>query len=1031
MRTNRRSLRSLCLRLLGVASLVTLVTCGDDGSPTSPGRALAPIPTTATQSSPAITQTLLTSGNSTANAKTYTTASIAPAPNALVTVAVVGHRSYGANPSPIVTGGGMTAWDEVATITYDPIGSPLKRLTVYRAMSTSPGSGPITITFVGNVSSAQWVVSQWQGVDGTGTNGAGAIGQTGSSRADGGSGLSIALSPLGNPANVALGVFGVASSVAAVTPGAGFTEIAEAPSAESPPSDVQAEWATSLNTIDASWNNLRGAALGIEIRAGTPAEVVPVAAVTVDPADATVARGSTVQLTATPRDANGAPLSGRVVTWTTSDETVARVNGTGLVTAVAEGSATITATSEGQSGSAAITVTPPPPDSAVTFVGAGDIADCNNDGKEQTARLLDNIPGTVYTTGDNAYEDGTAAEFANCYEPSWGRHKARTRPTPGNHDYHTSGASGYFNYYGDNAGPAGRGYYSYNLGAWHIIALNSNVSMSSTSAQMTWLKADLAANPARCTLAYWHHPRFSSGQHGNYSATQPLYQALYDAGAEVILVGHDHHYERFAPQTATGVADPTRGIRQFVIGTGGRELYTIGTPEPNSEVRKGETWGVLQLTLRNEGYDWKFVPVAGQTFTDEGSGTCHDPAEPAPNQPPTARAGGPYRSEAVVAFDGRASTDPDGNTPLTYAWDFGDGTTGSGATPSHGYTADGVYNVTLVVTDARGAASPPATTTATIANAAPAVNAGPNASLQPGQTFNLSATFSDPGGNDGPWTYTIDWGDGASSTGTTLTQSAAIATDHVYAAVGTYSVQVTVTDKDGGAGSDALTATVTESSPGAITTTLLTSGNNTANQKVYTTASIAPAPNALILLAVVGHRSYGANPSPVVTGGGMTAWEEVATVTFDPIGSPMKRVTLYRAMSASPGSGPITITFAGNVSNAQWIVSQMDGVDIAGTNGSGAIVQTGSARADAVSGLAIPLATFETTRNAAFGIFGVASSVATVTPASGFTEIAEAASSESPPSDLQAQWATHINTVAATWGSLRGAAIGVEVRVQR
>jgi hypothetical protein len=924
----------------------------------------------------------------------------------------------------------------------------------------------------------------------------------------------VALAPLGNANNAAFGVFGVASSVPAVTPGAGFTEIAEASSAESPPSALQGEWASNDNTIDAAWVNLRGAALGIEIKAGTPAEPAPVAAVTIDPANASVGTGATlplsatprdaagnpltgravtwatsdeavatvsetglvtgvsvgtatitatsegqsgtatvtvqapvasidvtpasaevqaggnVQLTATPRDAGGAPLTGRVVSWTSSDETIATVSASGLVTAIAVGPATITATSEGKSGTATITVTPPPPGSTAILVGAGDIADCDLDGKEQTAKLLDNIPGTVYTTGDNAYEDGTATEFANCYDPSWGRHKARTRPSPGNHDYHTSGASGYFNYFGENAGPAGRGYYSYNLGEWHIISLNSNVSMSSTSAQMTWLKADLAANPAKCTLAYWHHPRFSSGEHGNDPSTQPLYQALYDAGAEVILTGHDHHYERFAPQTATGMADLTRGIRQFVIGTGGRTFYSVGTPEPNSEVRKTGTWGVLQLTLRSDAYDWKFVPVAGQTFTDEGSGTCHGPAEPPPNQAPVARPGGPHRSEAVVAFDGRASTDPDGHTPLTYAWNFGDGTTGAGATPSHSYVVDGVYTVTLVVTDALGMQSAPATTTATIANIAPTVNAGPNVFLRPGDAFNLSATFSDPGGNDGPWTYTIDWGDGATSNGTAPTQSEPIATSHVYAEAGTYTVQVMVTDMDGGAGSDALTAAVTESVPSPITHVLLAAGQSTVNQKVYTTASISPAPNALILLAVMGHRSYGANPSPIVTGGGMTAWEEVATVTFDPAGDPLKRVTLYRAMSASPGSGPITVTFAGNVSNAQWIVSQWEGVDVSGVNGAGAIVQSGLARADGASGLAITLAAFENARNVAYGVFGVRASAVAVTPGSGFTEIAEVASPESPPSDLQTEWATHINTIAATWANLSGGALGVEIRAR-
>jgi uncharacterized protein YjdB len=360
-----------------------------------------------------------------------------------------------------------------------------------------------------------------------------------------------------------------------------------------------------------------------------PPPPAPVASVTVTPASASIETSKTVQLTATLRDASGATLTGRSITWTSLSPSVATVSGSGLVTGVAPGSANVFALSEGKSDTSAITVVapppppPPPPAGSVVFVGSGDIGDCGRDGKEQTAKLLDNIPGTVYTTGDNAYPDGTDSDFANCYDASWGRHKARTMPSPGNHDYHTSGATGYFKYYGANAGPAGRGYYSFDLGEWHIISLNSNISMSSTSAQVTWLKADLAANPKKCTLAYWHHPRFSSGDHGNNTSTQPLYQALYDANADVLLTGHDHSYERFAPQTATGVADAARGIRQFVIGTGGRSFYDFNATEPNSEVRNTGTWGVVKFTLYADRYDWEFIPVAGKTFTDKGTGMCH------------------------------------------------------------------------------------------------------------------------------------------------------------------------------------------------------------------------------------------------------------------------------------------------------------------------------------------------------------------------------------------------------------------------
>jgi hypothetical protein len=271
-----------------------------------------------------------------------------------------------------------------------------------------------------------------------------------------------------------------------------------------------------------------------------------------------------------------------------------------------------------------LTITPsstPTPESPV-LVGAGDIANCSTDGDETTASLLDGIPGTVFTTGDNAYPDGTTADFANCYDPSWGRHKARTRPSAGNHDYHTQGAAGYFSYFGSAAGEPGKGYYSYDLGTWHIIVLDSNIVVGAGSPQEQWLRADLAAHPVPCTLAYWHYPRFSSGiLHGSDSSMHSLWQALYDHGADVVLNGHEHNYERFAPQDPAGVADP-RGIRQFVIGSGGRSHYPFGPPIANSEIRNSNTYGVLKLTLHPTSYDWEFIPEAGKTFTDSGSGTC-------------------------------------------------------------------------------------------------------------------------------------------------------------------------------------------------------------------------------------------------------------------------------------------------------------------------------------------------------------------------------------------------------------------------
>ena len=261
------------------------------------------------------------------------------------------------------------------------------------------------------------------------------------------------------------------------------------------------------------------------------------------------------------------------------------------------------------------------------MVGAGDIAKCSVPGDEATARLLDGIPGTVFTTGDNVYESGTAAQFRDCYGPSWGRHKARTKPSPGNHEYYAAGASGYYNYFGAAAGSPSKGYYSYDRGDWHVVSLNSSCEKvggcGATSPMVSWLKKDLAADPNRCTLAYFHHPLFSSGKHGNQTKMRPAWEALYAANADVVVNGHDHHYERFAPQRPGGALDRERGIREFVVGTGGASHSRLGTVKPNRRVRNASTYGVLKLTLNADSYSWKFVPVAGKTFTDSGTASCH------------------------------------------------------------------------------------------------------------------------------------------------------------------------------------------------------------------------------------------------------------------------------------------------------------------------------------------------------------------------------------------------------------------------
>jgi len=265
----------------------------------------------------------------------------------------------------------------------------------------------------------------------------------------------------------------------------------------------------------------------------------------------------------------------------------------------------------------------------VKLVGAGDIAGCDFKADRKTARLLGRIPGTVFTLGDSVYPEGTRAQFRNCYDPTWGRHKNRTRPTAGNHEYDTSsGAKPYFDYFGWRAGKATRGYYSYDRGAWHIVALNSNCKEVGgcewRSAQGRWLRRDLANHQGRCTLAYFHHPLYASGNGYDSPEVKPFWHILYNHHADVILNGHAHRYERFARISPSGERSSARGIRQFIVGTGGAPGGTQhGPDEPRVQAKKVDAPGVLKLELGSSFYHWKFVPVAGRNYTDSGRAHCH------------------------------------------------------------------------------------------------------------------------------------------------------------------------------------------------------------------------------------------------------------------------------------------------------------------------------------------------------------------------------------------------------------------------
>ena len=264
---------------------------------------------------------------------------------------------------------------------------------------------------------------------------------------------------------------------------------------------------------------------------------------------------------------------------------------------------------------------------------AGDIADCTSQSFEKTdafktAKLvkahLDNDPkAVVLTLGDNVYKDGTTSEFSQCYDKTWGQFKSKTFPLPGNHEYHTKDAEGYFNYFGKLAGADRLGYYSEDFEKWHVLSLNSNLTGEAQQKQIDWVKQDLANHKNMCTFAVWHHPVISSGVHGNNNLMVPFWTLLQQSGAVLILSGHEHNYERFSPQDADGTSNPKFGITEIIAGTGGVALRSSGTPVNNSAYWDSTSHGVLHLTLKDQSLEYQFESINSLTNDDQGSLACH------------------------------------------------------------------------------------------------------------------------------------------------------------------------------------------------------------------------------------------------------------------------------------------------------------------------------------------------------------------------------------------------------------------------
>ena len=511
-------------------------------------------------------------------------------------------------------------------------------------------------------------------------------------------------------------------------------------------------------------------------------------------------------------------------------------------------------------------VTADPP---ALLTGAGDIGSCAVTGDEATALLLDGISGTVFVTGDNVYENGTDAEFADCYDANWGRHKARTKPAPGNHEYNTAGASGYFNYFGAAAGEPGKGYYSYDLGDWHVIVLNSsggtagtNVSMAKGSAQELWLLADLAASSKLCTLAYWHHPLYAStsgtGSGGiTDTKSRPMWDDLYAAGVDLVVNSHRHFYERQAPQKPDRTPDPVYGIREIIAGTGGNGHHGSENVSANSELRNSDTYGVLKLSLYADSYTWQFVPVAGKTFSDSGSAVCHAAQGSVPSVSP---------SQSTLS-----------------------------ASPTSLAAGSGSATITVTVKDDAGNAISGATVVL-------AATGSGNNLTQPSGTTNASGVVTGTLGSTVAEVKTVS----ATANGTAITQTATVtvtADSTVSPSLST--VGASPASLTAGSGSATITVTVTDTSgnpvSGATVVLAATGGGNTLTQPTGTTDATGVATGTL--------SSTVAESKTISAAANGTAIFQTAGVTFTAGPVSASRSTVAASPASIPaGSSTSTIT---------------------------------------------------------------------------------------------------------------------------